>query len=285
MVIVLVVVIVVLLILLVLLVGLLRVIGTMRRLHELTKQGRRASLVEAAQHGSNPVTSFNREGAASDPINVKITASTGQLAAAFSAAGWYRADEIDFITSARISYDSIMGHKYATAPVSNLYLYGRKEDYAFERPGNSVRERDHARFWDTGAKSADGRTVWVGGATRDIKVEISKVTHLPTHKISPDVDAERENVLDCLDRSGWVIAEGWEANFGKPTEQRNSLGDVYFTDGRRVVLSLANIAVFTPVFIRVRGRLGARLAQTFARVLRARLPKEGLERAARRRAE
>ncbi|MGO8947388.1 MAG: LssY C-terminal domain-containing protein [Ktedonobacterales bacterium] len=271
--------------LLLFLIGLFGVIRTMRRVRELSKEGRRVSAAAAVQHGSNPVTSFNRDGVASDPINVKLTATAGQLAAAFSAGGWYRADEIDFITSARISYDSILARKYATAPVSNLYLYGRREDYAFELPGNSVRERDHARFWDTGTKGDDGRSIWVGGATRDIKVEISPVTHLPTHKISSDVDAERTNVADCLALSGWVIREGWEASFGKPTEQRNSLGDMYYTDGRRAVLTLANIPVFAPLFTHTRGRLGAKLAQTFARAAHWRLPKEGLERAARRRQE
>ena len=258
------------------------VLRTMRRVHELTKAGREASAAAAEQQGSNPVTSFNRDGAASDPVNVKIMASNGQLAAAFASAGWYRADEIDFITSFRISYDSIFARKYATAPVSNLYLYGRKEDYAFERPGTSVRERDHVRFWDTGTRSEDGRAVWVGGATRDIKVEISKVTHLPTHKISSNVDAERETVLEGLVRSGWVIGEDWEANFGRQTEQRNSLGDMYYTDGRRVVLTLANVPVFSPLATQVRGRAGARVAQTFARAVRWSLPKEGRERAAKR---
>jgi hypothetical protein len=254
----------------------------MRRVRELTRAGREASAAAAAEQGSNPVTSFNRDGVASDPINVKIAATSGQLAAAFAAAGWYRADEIDFITSFRISYDSIFGRKYATAPVSNLYLYGRKEDYAFERPGSSVRERDHVRFWNTGSRNEDGRNIWVGGATRDIKVEISPVTHLPTHKISSNVDAERETVLEGLVRSGWVIGEGWEANFGKQTEQRNSLGDTYYTDGRRIVLTLANVLVFSPLATQVRGPALASAAQTFSRAVRWTLPKEGRERAAKR---
>jgi hypothetical protein len=256
----------------------------MRRVRELTRKGRQASAAVAAQQGSDPITSFNRDGAASDPINVKIVATSGQLAAAFGAGGWYRADEIDFVTSMRISFDSVFGRKYATAPVSNLYLYGRKEDFAFERPGKSVRERDHARFWNTGSTSSDGRTVWVGGATRDIKVEISKVTHLPTHKISPNVDSERQTVINDLAGAGWVVDEGWEANFGKQTEQRNSLGDMYYTDGRRAVLTLANIFVFAPIATQVRGRFGARVAQIYGRALRWRLPKAGRDRAAKREA-
>jgi hypothetical protein len=260
-----------------------RVLRTMRHIREASREGRRASAAVAQQVGSNPVTSFNRDGEASDPINVKIIGTNGQLAAAFAAAGWYRADEIDFVTSVRISVDSVFGRKYATAPVSNLYLYGRKEDYAFERPGKSVRERDHVRFWDTGAESDDGRTIWVGGATRDIKVEISKVTHLPTHKISPDVDAERETVIDSLVESGWVIDEGWETNFGKPTVQKNSLGDTYHTDGRRAVMTLADIFTFGPLTTQVRSPLGARIARSIAGALRWRLPKQGRERAQKRR--
>ncbi|HLY32253.1 MAG TPA: LssY C-terminal domain-containing protein [Ktedonobacterales bacterium] len=258
-----------------------RILRTRRLIHEASREGRRVS----AQTTGNPVTSFSRDGAPSDPINVKLIGSAGQIGAAFAEAGWYRADEIDFVTSVRISVDSIFARKYTTAPVSNLYLFGRREDIAFERPGKSVRERDHVRLWNTGASDADGRSAWVGGATHDIKVEISPVTHLPTHKISPDVDAEREALLDSIIETGWVIDEGWEANFGKQTEQRNSLGDTYFTDGRRAVLTLADIFVFAPVTSQVRGRWGVRLAQALSGLIRRRLPDEGLRRAEKHRAE
>jgi hypothetical protein len=258
-----------------------RLARAFRQLRAAERPGRQVS---AQQAGGAPLTSFSRDGAPSDPLNVKITGTSGQLASAFTAAGWYRADEIDLVTSARISVDSILGRKYSTAPVSNLYLFGRKEDYAFERPGTSVRERDHVRFWDTGARGEDGRPIWVGGATRDIKVEISRKTHLPTHKISPDVDAERATVLDGLIESGWVIGEGWEANFGQPTQRQNSLGDAYQTDGRRAVLTLADVAVFTPLATHVRSPLLLRLARAGGRRLRWRLPKAGRERAAAHRA-
>jgi len=263
-----------------LLAALVKVLRTQRMLRAASAEGRRVS---AQQVGANPTTSFSRDGAASDPLNVKFIGSSGQLAAAFAAAGWYRADEIDFVTSVRISYDSIMNRKYSTAPVSNLYLYGRKEDYAFERPGKSVRQRDHVRLWNTGETSGDGRPIWVGGATRDIAVEISPVTHLPTHRIGSDVDAERESLMDSVIESGWVIADAWEAGFGQPTERRNSLGDSYHTDGRRAVLTLAQLTVLAPVVKQVRGRLASRVARVAFSAFRWRLPQEGRSRAAERR--
>lgn len=259
-----------------------RVARTSRTMRQADRQGRSVS----AQHtGANLVTSFSREGGASDPLNVKIIGTSGQLAAAFTAAGWYRADEIDLVTSVRISFDSVLGRKYSTAPVSSLYLYGREEDFAFERPGSSVRERDHVRLWNTGTTSAGGRPVWIGGATHDIKVEISQTTHLPTHKIAPNVDDERQNVLDTLIESAWVIDDGWEAGFGKPTEQRNSLGDSYHTDGRRAVITLARVSVLAPVVTHVRGPLALRLAEGIGVVLSTRLPKEARVRAVAHRAE
>ncbi len=271
---------IVLIVLILLISALVKVLRTQRMLHEASAEGRRVS---AQQVGANPTTSFSRDGAPSDPLNVKFVGTSGQLAAAFAAAGWYRADEIDFVTSVRISYDSIMNRKYSTAPVSNLYLYGRKEDYAFERPGKSVRQRDHVRLWNTGETSGDGRPIWVGGATRDIAVEISPITHLPTHRIGSDVDAERESLMDSVIEAGWVIEDAWEAGFGQPTERRNSLGDSYHTDGRRAVMTLAQITVLAPVVKQVRGRLASRIAKAAFSALRWRLPQEGRDRAAKRR--
>ena len=47
--------------------------------------------------------------------------------------------------------------------MTNLYLFGRKEDLAFEQPvGDSPRHRHHVRFWRAEKAAADARPVWVG---------------------------------------------------------------------------------------------------------------------------
>jgi LssY C-terminus len=163
--------------------------------------------------------------------------------------------------------------------VSNLYLYGRRQDYAFERPGRSVRERDHVRFWDTGQRVADDRPVWIGGATRDSAVEISKVSHMPTHKIAPDVDTERAIVARDLIATGWVLEEDWEPGFGKPTQTHNAMQDPYYTDGQVAVLTLAAVPSLLPLATQVRSPLGARVTRTLSRALRWRLPQRGRTRA------
>ncbi len=181
-----------------------RILVVMRKMRQVTRPGREASTV--ASSITTNLTTFNHAGKAGDPINCQLQGTDGQIGAAFALAGWMRADEIDFITSARISADSLLGRAYSTAPVSDLYLYGRKEDLAFERPGQNVRQRDHIRLWNTGTnESTDGRPVWIGSATRDVKVELSKTDHLPTHGIAPDLDDERALVVSELTQTGYVV--------------------------------------------------------------------------------
>jgi hypothetical protein len=250
----------------------------LRRLREENSEGEKLSVVA---RGELPLYCFRRDGRPGDPLNLRIIASPAQLGSAFAEAGWYRADEITLLTSVRITVDSMLARGYSTAPVSNLFLYGRRQDFAFERPGRSVRERDHVRFWDSGLRASDGRPLWVGAATRDISVGLAPRTHLPTHRIAPDVDMERETLVRDIVCTGWVIQQEVVPGFGLPTERDNGLGDRYFTDGQVAVLVLANVPVLLPfAATNVRGPAAA-VAHTLNRVLRWRLPRVGRERARR----
>ena len=259
------------------LLALAHILSTKRKLRHASSAGRAIS-AKVSSVGM-PLTTFNRYGDPGDPINMEICATDGQIGAAFASAGWYRADEIDFITSARISIDSILGRSYTTAPVSNLYLFGRKEDLAFERPGHNVRQRDHIRLWNTSRSGDNGRPIWIGSATKDIKVELSKTNYLPTHGIAPDLDDERDLVVSELAQTGFVIEDTTCPGFGKETHGFNGGGDPYFTDGQVAVLALANIRT-SPLATQVRSPLGARVVMYLAGFLRHRLPEAGLNRAA-----
>ncbi|HZC07376.1 MAG TPA: LssY C-terminal domain-containing protein [Ktedonobacterales bacterium] len=235
------------------------------------RAGRRASKTVVI-----PSTNFARDGKPSDPLNVRIIGTADQLSAAFVSAGWYRADEITLITSLRISLDALLARKYSSAPVSDLYLFGRKQDFAFEKPGRSVRERDHVRFWKVDQPARDGRPLWVGGATRDAKVELSKTNHLPTHGIAPDVDDERMLIADDLIRTGWVVSERSAPAFPGPTQTQNAMGDVYHTDGMAIQLTLARTQP-VPLLSQLIRQPGAGLVRGIARRLRRNLPQQGRE--------
>src|SRR5262249_21011897 len=83
-----------------------------------------------------------------DPVNLALVGSESELVRAMIAAKWYAADPITLRSSSRIAVDSVVRRPDEEAPVSDLFLFGRKQDLAFEQPvGNSPRQRHHVRFW------------------------------------------------------------------------------------------------------------------------------------------
>ncbi|HEX6108962.1 MAG TPA: LssY C-terminal domain-containing protein, partial [Ktedonobacteraceae bacterium] len=143
----------------------------------------------------------------------------------------------------------------------------------------NVRQRDHIRLWNTSRSGSDGRPIWIGSTTKDIKVELSRTNHLPTHCIAPDLDDERDLVVSELAQTGFVIGDTTCPGFGKKTEGFNGGGDPYFTDGQLAVLTLANVWT-SPLARHVRSPLVARIVMKLAGFFRHKLPEAGLNRAA-----
>jgi len=174
-----------------------------------------------------------------DPLNIALVGSEEDVIRALVAASWKPADALSFRSSVRIVIDTVIDEPDPSAPVSNLYLFGRKEDLAFEKPiGHSPRERNHVRFWRS-EKMDDGRPLWMGAATRDVRVEISSNTEQIAHRISPDVDAERDLLLAELTKVNRVLSARWIDGFHKELQGRNGGGDPWHTDGRLVVVTLS----------------------------------------------
>ena len=129
-----------------------------------------------------------------DPLNIALVGTEEELIRTMTAAGWDPADPLTFRTSVRIVVDTMLRKPDDQAPVSNLYLFGRKEDLAFEKPvGGSPKERHHVRFWHM-ERIYEGRPAWIGSAAYDIGVELSRATGQVTHHISPDLE-DRKSVV------------------------------------------------------------------------------------------
>lgn len=175
-----------------------------------------------------------------DPLNLSFVGDENDLVSAMLAAGWSPADPITLKSSLRIAESTIFHRPYIDAPVSNLFLFGRKEDLAFEKPvGNDARQRHHVRFWQVGALSDTGKPYWLGAITFDRSVGLSHTTGQITHHIAPDVDTERDGLIADLQRVNRASAIDWEDNFQDPPQGRNGGGDPWKTDGRLPVVTLA----------------------------------------------
>ncbi len=174
-----------------------------------------------------------------DPLNIALAGQEEEVIAAFLAAGWRPAQALGWRSDLRIAADTVFNKPDPDAPVSHLYLYGRKEDMAFEKPiGHSPKERHHVRFWRS-EQMDEGRPLWMGAATHDSGVELSRTTGEITHRISPDVDAERALLLDDLAKANQLLSTRWIDDFHQERQGRNGGGDPWHTDGRLAVATLA----------------------------------------------
>src|SRR5215510_2482310 len=167
-----------------------------------------------------------------DPINIGLVGAKNDLLCAMHAASWYPADPITFQSSVEIVGSVILDRPYRDAPVSPLFYDGRREDLAFEKPvGTSADRRQHVRFWEVLKAGQEGRPVWLGSATFDQDVGLSRYTGQVTHHIAPDIDAERDGLTTDLKNFKVVEAIYEVSGIGPTFTGRNGEGDRYFTDG------------------------------------------------------
>jgi hypothetical protein len=179
-----------------------------------------------------PDITITGNGIPGDPLNVALIGTESEVKQIMQAAGWKAADPLGLRSDLAIAADTVLKRPDNQAPVSSLYLFGRKEDLAFEQPvGSSPRKRNHVRFWRTD-KVDDGRPMWIGSATYDERVGFSHTTGQITHHIAPDVDAERDHLFGNLQETGDLSETYFEDGFHKTLEGRNGGGDPWHTDGR-----------------------------------------------------
>ena len=199
------------------------------------------------------------DGFASDPVNIGIVGTRAELIAAMEAAGWYVADKhspgnvLHEVTSA------LLNRPYRTAPMSSLYLFGRRQDIGFEIPIEGSRgHRHHVRFWATsyrpGAKLNFGTidwhrqrvrrpgktTLWVGAASRDVGFALIRHNVQITHMIHPDTNAERQLIIDGL-RAVKLVASTKSVRLAKPYRLVNRAWRGHLqSDGYLKVVKLKN---------------------------------------------
>jgi hypothetical protein len=164
-----------------------------------------------------PLYCVTPDGFASDPLNVGIVATRRQLIDVMERSGWYVADRHSFFNVARMVLAILLGRSYSHAPVSSLYLFGRKQDIAFEIPvGSTPSTRHHVRFWATTfekKKKLSIRSIhwqhrrahvfgdellWVGASSLDVGLTLIRHNFQVSHMIDPNTDRERELVVDQL---------------------------------------------------------------------------------------
>ena len=187
------------------------------------------------------------DGLLGDPVNVAFAGVESQLHHAMRSAGWTQADEITPASTWRIVTATLTGRSYDEAPVSPLFLFGRRQDFAYQQEvdGNPGK-RHHVRFWrcPDGWLLPGGRRVdWLAAGTYDRAIGFSLFTLQVTHKIDENTDIERDHIVaTVLEGNGDARVTVIE-DFSTGYHSRNGGGDAIVTDGDLPIVDVRSLPV------------------------------------------
>jgi hypothetical protein len=187
-----------------------------------------------------PKATRTAQGIPGDPLNVGLIGTEQELVRAMIGSGWDAADPVTLRSSIGIARSVLRDRPYTDAPVSPLFVFGRKQDLAFEKPiGHNASHRHHVRFWKSDEYGRGGSPLWIGAVTYDRSVGLSHRTGQITHHIGADIDAERDGLFADLGSEGWLTEEFQVTGVGATLLGRNGGGDRYYTDGELTIGLLA----------------------------------------------
>ncbi|WP_457108098.1 LssY C-terminal domain-containing protein [Methylobacterium sp. P5_C11] len=194
-----------------------------------------------------PSYTLTGDGLPGDPVNLVLIGTLDELQRAFALAGWTQADPLGLGSSWRMACAFALKRPYPSAPFSTLFLFNRGQDVGFQRSiDNSPRKRHHVRFWGLSVERAEAtldtaafwlasgrpayreRAMWVGAATKDVGLSLTRLSFQVTHATDVDTNAERAFVVRELTEQGGI----GPVRYHRPGD-RLTLGTVnrYVNDG------------------------------------------------------
>lgn len=187
------------------------------------------------------VTDKPEGGNPGDLVNFVIVGTQDQVTSGLKAAGWLPADKTntDAVVSALMA--TLQKNVYVTVPMSILYLFGRAQDFGYERAEAVMvaAQRNHFRIWQAPFKGPQNQTLWIGAGTHDIGIEKDqRSANAITHKIDQDVDNERDFIAATLQQAGQVDAMAYMTRSNPIKSTKTATGGNIQSDGRVLVIIL-----------------------------------------------
>lgn len=173
------------------------------------------------------------------PVNLIFVGSRRSVEAAFKAAGWQIADPLNHISVFKIVRATLANEAYPTAPIGPSFYDGRVQDFGVQESttADSVRQRHHARLWLAPLVLPHDQEIWVASASFDKGVAYSPVLKFPAHIVDPNIDAERDYILQDLNAAARV--RSFETvQLVASVVGTTAVGSPFFTDGRAHIVWL-----------------------------------------------
>ena len=181
----------------------------------------------------------DKTGDPGDMVNFLLLGSEATMQSTFTTAGWVKVDPDVKEAVLHGLLESLSKESYLTMPMSQLYLFGRPQDYgwAHAEPISVVASRNHLRIWKAPFE-VNGQTLWVGAATHDIGFERDQRNNGVTHKIDPDIDLERDYVEKTLSSTGIVLDVTHFLPDSPMKEAKTATGGSFHSNGQVLILRL-----------------------------------------------
>lgn len=183
-----------------------------------------------------PQRSSTERGTPGDPINLVVVGNGQQIRTTFAKAGWDIPAARKGNGISKTVQSVIQGLGDSTAPISNLYLYKRPQELAFEKVLNTFAMRHHVRFWKAPGQTVDGNPIWLGAAVHDTGYDIHP--GVASHATSPVLDNERAKVGADLLATRLVSAEALVTPPHPLSSGYTGTGGAWHTDGKLLVIVL-----------------------------------------------
>jgi hypothetical protein len=174
-----------------------------------------------------------------DMVNFVILGNLQKVQDALTSADWHVADRDVKESVLKAALETYQKKAYLAMPMSELYLFGRVQDFGYEQaePYAVVASRHHFRIWKAPFQW-NGQDVWVGAGTHDVGFEKDQRNGKVTHKIDPAVDGERDNIGATLQKTDKVKTLTYYLPPSPVQDARNATGGGYHSDGRILVVQL-----------------------------------------------
>jgi hypothetical protein len=187
------------------------------------------------------VTDQAQGGHPGDLVNFVIVGTQEQVTSALKASAWIAADKTnkDAVVSALLA--TLQKNVYVSVPMSILYLFGRPQDFGYERAEAVMvaAQRNHFRIWQAPFAGPQNQVLWVGAGTHDVGIEPDQRSpDTITHKIDQDVDNERDFIGATLQQSGQVEAMSYMTRAKPIKSAKTATGGNIQSDGRVLVIVL-----------------------------------------------
>ncbi len=176
-----------------------------------------------------------------DLVNFVLVGTQEQVTNALKAAGWIAADKTDKDAVVSALLATLQKNVYVAVPMSILYLYGRPQDFGYERAEAVLvaAQRNHFRIWQAPYKSPQNEPLWTGAGTHDIGItKDDRSKGAITHSTDQDVDNERDFIGATLQQAGQVEAMSYMTRAHPITSTKTATGGAIKSDGRVLVIVL-----------------------------------------------